>query len=193
MFTAGALEDFTFLGRGGEHVAISVDTGSASVLTPHLNYAFVQLFGPSTNLLAQASNTVAQQIIGLVNVILPVDGTYTVAVRAPANHSASTGNYLVTVWDATPTIASLVVNQQEYGQIKTPFSVDQWNFSAPAGEQVQFNLINVASPGVAFNLSGPSGWVGFSNLVTSSSLVTLPFAGNYTLTAFGTGGASGFA
>jgi RHS repeat-associated protein len=190
---AGAFEEFTFLGRSGEHVAISVDTGSASVLPPPLTYAFVQLFDPSMNLLAQASNSVPQQIVGLLNVILPVDGTYTVAVRAPATQSASTGNYLVTLWDATPNVASLVVNQQEYGQITTPFSVDEWNFSAPADEQVQFNLINAAAPGIAFDLSGPNGWVGFSNLVTSSGLVTLPYGGNYTLTAFGTRGAYGFA
>ncbi len=190
---AGALEEFTFLGRSGEHVAVSVDTGSASVLPPPLTYAFVQLFDPSTNLMAQASNTVPQQVVGLVNVILPVDGTYTVAVRAPANQSASTGNYLVTLWDTTPRIASLVVNQQEYGQITTPFSVDQWNFSASADEQVEFSLINAAAPGIAFDLSGPNGWVGFSNLVTSSGLVTLPYDGNYALTAFGTGGAYGFA
>ena len=160
---AGALEGFTFLGRSGEHVAITVDTGSASVLPQPLSYAFVQLLDPSTNLLAQASNTVPRQIIGLLNLILPVDGPYTVAVRAPGNYSASTGNYLVTVWDATPTVAALVVNQQEYGQITSPFAVDEWNFSAVANEQVQFNLINLSSPDVAFNLSGPNGWVGFLN------------------------------
>ncbi len=184
---AGALDEFTFFGRGGEHVAISVDTGSAGVLPPQLNYALVQLFDPSTNLVAQGSNTVAQNIVGLPNIILPVDGTYTVAVRAPANHSASTGNYLVTVWDATPTVASLVVNQQANGQIATPFSVDEWNFSATAGQQIRFDLINVSGPGAAFILNGPSGWSGFSNLVTSSSLLTLPSSGGYSLTAYGTG------
>jgi len=193
LFAAGELEDFTFLGRSGEQVVITVDTGSASVPPPSLNYAFVQLFDPSTNLLAQASNTAPQQVVALLNVILPVDGLYTLAVRAPANQSASTGNYLVAVWDATPSIASLVVNQQEYGQTTSPYAVDEWNFSASAGEQVQFNLINVSSPGVAFNLSGPNGWVGFSNQVASSDLITLPYTGNYTLTAFGTGGAYGVA
>src|ERR1035441_5962417 len=58
---------------------------------------------------------------------------------------------------------------------------------------MQLNLITVAALGVAFTLGGPNGWIGFSNLVTSSSLVTLPYAGNYTLTAFRTGGAYGFA
>jgi RHS repeat-associated protein len=190
---AGALDDFTFFARGGDYVTILVDTGSASVPSPPLKYALVQLFDPSSNILAHASNTVAQQIVGLTNIILPVDGTYTVAIRAPLNQSASTGNYLVTAWDAPPRIASLVVNQQAYGQITTPFTVDQWNFSASAGEQVEFNLLNAGAPGVAFNLIGPQGWVGFSNLATSSSLVTLPYSGNYLLTAFGTGGAYGFA
>jgi len=190
---AGALEHFTFLGRGGEHVVISVDTGSASVPSPSLNYAFVQLLDPSANVVAQASNTVPQQIVGLLDVVLPVDGIYTVAVRAPANYSASTGNYLVAVWDATPTVASLVLNQQEYGDLMSPFSVDEWTFAAGANDQVQFELLNVSSWAMGFTLSGPNGWVGFSNLLASSGLITLPYSGNYLLTAYGTGGAYGIA
>src|SRR5208337_53174 len=132
---------------GGEHVAIVVDTGSASVLPPSLNYAFVQLLDPSANLVAEASNSIPQRMVGLPNVILPVDGTYTVAVRAPANYSASTGNYLVTLWDATPNVAALVINQPANGQIATPYSVDQWNFSAAAGQQITFDLLNTSAPG----------------------------------------------
>ena len=90
-------------------------------------------------------------------------------------------------------MASLVLNQQENGQIVTPYSVDQWDFSVTAGQQVAFDLVNESSPGVAFGMTGPNGWVGFTNLVSSSGLVTLPYAGNYALTAQGTVGAYGIA
>ena len=184
---AGALEDFTFLGRGGEQVVISVDTGSASVPSPSLNYAFVQLLDPSANVVAQASNAVPQQIVGLLDVVLPADGIYTVAVRAPANYSASTGNYLVAVWDATPTVNALVMNQPVNGRVQNPYSIDQWNFSAVAGQQVRFNLINVSASGLAFDFTGPNGWGAFTNQTSSSDLITLPYSGGYTITAHGTG------
>jgi RHS repeat-associated protein len=190
---AGALDEFTFFGRGGQFVTVTVDTGSGNVLSPQINYAQVQLLDPSTNLLAQASNSVAGATVALISVQLPVDGTYQVRVHAPANQPASTGNFLVTVWNVTPNVLSLVLNQVANGQITTPYSVDQWDFAASANQQVSFDLVNLAAPGVAFDLKGPNSWNGFSNLVASSSLVTLPTSGNYTLTAHGTGGAYGIA
>ncbi len=186
---AGALDAWTFFGRAGQRVAVAVDPDNASVLPPPLNFAYVQLLDPMTNLLAQASNTVPQQVVVITGVTLPMDGIYTVVVRAPANALSSTGNYLVAVWDAPQNVASLVVNEQVHGLIQTPYSVDQWNFSAAAGRQIQFDLANVSAPGLAFNLSGPNGWSGFSNLTASSDLITLPSSGGYTLTAYGTGGA----
>jgi hypothetical protein len=186
---AGALADWTFFGRAGERVAVAVDTGSANILAPQLDFASVQLFGPSSNLLAQASNTVSGQLVLLNGVTLPADGTYSVQVRPPANHASSAGNYQITVWDVTPVVESLVINQQVNGLIATPYSVDQWNFSGAANQQITFDLLNTSAPGVAFNLSGPNGWVGFTNLASSSGLITLPSSGGYTLTAYGTGGA----
>jgi hypothetical protein len=88
-------------------------------------------------------------------------------------------------------VRSLSLNQPEYAQITTPYSVDQWNFSARADEQIQFKLLNASSPGVVFTLSGPNGWGGFTNLTSSSGLVTLPYDGAYSLSAIGTGGAYG--
>jgi hypothetical protein len=190
---AGALDEFTFFGRGGQLVTVAVDTGSGNVLPPRINYAEVQLFDPSTNLLAQASNSVAGAAVALTSVQLPIDGTYRVRMHAPANQPASTGNYLVTVWDATPNVLSLVLNQVASGSINTPYSVDQWNFTASAAQQVTFDLVNLSSPGVVFDFNGPNGWNGFSNLVASSGLITLPYSGNYTITAQGTGGGYGIA
>jgi RHS repeat-associated protein len=185
---AGALDEFTFFGRGGQLVTVAVDTGGGNVLPPQINYADVQLLDPSSNLLSQASNTVAGAAVALTSVKLPTDGTYLLYVHAPANQSSSTGNYLVTVWDATPNVLSLVLNQMASSRINTPYSVDQWNFSAGAAQQVTFDLVNLTAPGVAFDFNGPNGWNGFSNLMASSGLITLPYSGNYTITAHGTGG-----
>jgi RHS repeat-associated protein len=188
---AGSLAAWTFFGRAGESVKVVVSTGGADVLAPPLNYAFVQLFDPLTNTLAQASNTIAAQQVVLPAVTLPADGTYTVLVRAPGNHSTSTGNYLLTVWDATINNRTLVLNQPANGRLATPYTLDQWSFTATAGQQVQFQLLNVSAPGIGFDLIGPGGWIGFSNLIASSGLVTLPASGNYLLTAHNTGGAYG--
>src|ERR1043166_2330790 len=185
----GELDEWTFFGRAGHNVTIAVDTGSGAVLTPKLGYADVRLVGPTNNILAQASNTVANQTVALTDVALPADGIYKIQIRAPANHPSSSGNYQVTVWEVSPDIASLTLNQTHYGNIETPYSVDRWTFSAVAGQQVQFDWINASASGVAFGLRGPNGPVGFTNLVGDSGLINLTTSGNYTLTAHGTGGA----
>ena len=187
--TAGVLDEFTFFGRAGQLVAVAVDTGSAAILDPKLNYAEVKLLDPSTNLLCLASNSVAGATVLLSNVPLTKDGTYRVRVRAPADYPASTGNFQVTVWNVTASVKTLALNQTANGRISNPYDLDQWNFSASAGTQIRFNLLNVSSPGVAFDLTGPTNWVGFSNLAASSELINLPASGGYRLTAHGTGGA----
>ena len=186
--SAGQIDDWTFFGRNGETVTIAVDTGSSSVFTPQLSYAEVRLLGVSSNLLMRSSNSIARQTVTLANAPLLADGIYRVQVRAPINQPSSSGNYLVAVWEVTPDVAPLVLNQTMNGRIETPYSVDRWTFSAMAGQQVRFDLINASAPGVNFSLRGPGGVVLFTNLVNDSGLVNLPADGGYTLTAFGTGG-----
>jgi len=77
----------------------------------------------------------------------------------------------------------VVLNDTAHGRNDTPYSAEYWTFSAMAGQQIQFQLVNASEPGVAFDLDGPAGWNGFSNLVNNSGLVNLPFDGVYTLTA----------
>ena len=127
----------------------------------------------------------------LNDVTLPADGTYTIAVNAATSHVASTGNYVVAAYDVTANVQSLNVNQTIAGTVTTPYSIDVWNFSAAANTQVQFDLLAESASGLAFTLTGPNGYSGFTNLTGSSMLVTLPTAGTYTLTAQGTGGAVG--
>jgi hypothetical protein len=85
------------------------------------------------------------------------------------------------------------MNQQHLGLIENPYSVDRWTFSATAGQQVRFNLVNVSLPGVVFTLRGLEDWIGFENRIADSDLITLPHTGGYTLTARGTGGSYGIA
>ena len=98
---------------------------------------------------------------------------------------------MVAAYDVTPNVQSLNVNQTTTGTVATPYSTDQWTFSAAANTQVQFNLLAESASGLTFSLTGPNGFTGFANLTGSSALVTLPTSGTYTLTAQGTGGATG--
>jgi hypothetical protein len=91
----------------------------------------------------------------------------------------------------TANVQSLNVNQTITGIVANPYATDQWTFSATASTQVKFDLLAQSAGGLNFSLTGPSGFAGFTNLTGSSTLITLPTAGPYTLTAQGTGGATG--
>src|SRR5439155_14412877 len=171
-----------------QNVTVLVDTGSGNVLSPQLAYAEVRLVEPLGNLLARGSNSVAREVVSLNDVLLPADGSYRIQVRAPSDQPASTGNYLLALWEVTTDLGSLVFNQPVNGRIETPYSVDRWTFSAVAGQQVLFDFINASGPGVGFDLRGPNGWTGFSNLAEDSGLVSLPFSGGYSLNAHGISG-----
>ena len=191
---AGELDDWTFFDRGGDSVTISLDTGSGAAggpIAPQLQWAQVQLLDSSNHVLASTSSTAAGAILTLNNVMLPADGTYTIAVNAASSHTASVGNYVVAAWDVTANVQSLNVNQQTTGTVATPYSKDQWTFTASANTQVQFILVAESASGLNFSLTGPNGFTGFTNITGSSMLITLPTSGTYTLSAQGTGGATG--
>ena len=183
---SGQVDDWTFYGQAGQTVAIVVDTGSQGTLNPlqpALNFAQVQVLDPSGTVMASGSNTQAGADVALTGITLTANGTYTVSVQAPASQSGSTGNYLMTEWDATVHSNALNLDETVNGQVSSPYSADQWNFSAVAGEQVQFNLVNSSSSALAFDLTGPNGVTVFADQTTSSGLLALPTAGQYTLTA----------
>ncbi len=94
---------------------------------------------------------------------------------------------MISAWDVTPNVQSLNLNQTETGTLITPLSVDEWNFAAAAGTQVQFNLEGISTTGVEFTLTGPAGYVAFSDSTASSGLINLPNSGTYTLTVQATG------
>jgi RHS repeat-associated protein len=74
---------------------------------------------------------------------------------------------------------ALVLSQQSVGYLQTPSN--RWTFTGSAGQQVRLRAHNATAPGVAYTLTGPSGWVGFSYVSADSDLVSLPFSGTYNL------------
>lgn len=185
----GELDEWTFYGRKGGSVAVLIETGGPETQPPQLGFAVTEVIDPFDRTVATGTNAILGEKLILADVPLLHDGSYRVRVRAPDSRATGTGNYLITVLDLTPDESPLVLNQTTYGSIETPLSVDRWTFSAAEGQQVQFKLKNASSPGVAFTLRGPNGWIGFSNLVHVSELISLPISGAYTLTAFSPNGA----
>ena len=123
----------------------------------------------------------------LNHVPLQADGVYTIQVQARTGQAAATGNYVVTAWNATTNEFALNFAQTEIGNIVTPATTDDWDFSATAGQQVQFQMVNAAT-GICFQLTGPNGFVAFDGLRGDSPVVTLPSSGSYVLTAYSTDG-----
>ncbi|MCY2954337.1 MAG: DUF6531 domain-containing protein [Planctomycetota bacterium] len=189
--TAGELDEWQIFGRAGRSMTIVVNPGGSGSPVPQpLNWAEIQLLDSANNVLGTATSTSPGAIVMLSDMTLPADGTYKIRIRASSGHTSSTGGYLVTAWDATPAISTLNVNQITIGNIGTPFSVNRWNFSASAGQQVRFDLKTSVS-GLAFSLLGPNSYSGFTDIETDSPLITLPSSGTYTLVAHGLNGAIG--
>src|SRR5262249_16166481 len=127
----------------------------------------------------------------LQQIALPADGTYHLQVQAAPGHSSNTGNYVIVVFDATMSTAQVNLNQTVFGQLPSPYAVNQWTFSAQANDQIQFNLGSAVGAGFVFDLAGPNNYVGFTGLSGNSGLITLPSSGTYTLTARSVHGAQG--
>ncbi len=183
---AGEQDEWTFLGRAGEAVAIQVNPGATAQpapLAPTLDFARVRLIDPAGNFVATAMSSVAGQLVFVPAVSLTVDGTYRVQVSATPDHSGNIGNYVLTVWDATVDTHPFVLNQQVTGLLESHFSADNWTFSAIANQQVQFHLLGAASTDIRFQLTGPNGFVGFIDLNADSGFVNLPTTGSYVLQA----------
>ena len=85
----------------------------------------------------------------------------------------------------------MLLGQNTNGSINTPFDIQNWTFSALAGEQVELHINNETSSGLLYSLSGPNGFVGFTNLTGDSPLVNLTQNGAYTLSVQGLNGATG--
>ncbi len=101
------------------------------------------------------------------------------------------GNYVRDfVANAPVSTFALTPNQVVHGQLSSRFSVDRWTFTGQVNQQIQLNVV-AADAGVTFELKGPNGAVIFSNLASSSQLLSLPDTGSYVLTASARQSASG--
>jgi RHS repeat-associated protein len=190
--TASQVDNWTFFGRAGQSITVVVNTGTAGSLTPllqpYLNLAQVSLVDANSNVLATNHNTQSGTDVTLAGVSLPADGVYTVQVQGVGG---STGNYEIAATDSTTRTMPLNVNETVNGLIDNPYRIDLWTFSAAAGQQVQFNLVNEANPGVVFDLTGPNGYTAFTGRSSSSAPITLPALGSYVLKAYSTQGQTG--
>ncbi len=193
--SAGAADDWTLYGQSGHAVNLSVDPGSGAVgspVSPSLQWAELQLISPTGATLATVNSGSANSILNLSNVILPASGNYTVVVRAASAQSSSTGNYALSAFDVTPiNRGQIIANQQQVGDIATPYAQDQWNLTVAAGSQVQLTLAAGSSAGLLYTLTGPGGYVGFSGVTAGTSQITLPDSGTYLLTVQGAGASTG--
>jgi RHS repeat-associated protein len=192
----GATDNWTFFGRAGQTVTIVANTGAVSSnvpLPPTLDHAQLTLVDPGGQVVATASNSQTGADARLSGVVLTADGTYKVEVQAPPAQAASAGNYDLTVWDATPRVSPLSFGQTQHGTIDTPYRVDQWRFTASAGEGVQFHLVAATSAAIQFALTGPSGYTVFSGASASSGLISLHATGSYVLSVSTTGPTGAYA
>jgi RHS repeat-associated protein len=190
---AGATDDWTFYGTANESITAQFNPGSSGAypaLPPFLNWGQVTLLDASGNSLASATSASSGAIASISDFILPANGIYTIEVQAPSAHVSSTGNYVLGVFNVTPNVAPLPINQQETGEIGGAYGVDQYDFTCSAGQQVKLDMIN-SSGGVEFDFTGPGGYTAFTNLSSSSGLITLPSTGSYILTAHGDGASGG--
>jgi len=191
---AGNVSEWTLFERGGRALSISVNPGtggSPAPIAPQLQWVRVQLLDPSGNVLGSAESASAGAMAKLSSVPIPVDGIYKIRVSAANGHASATGYYVLNGWDAAPSVFALNLGQQTTGKIVTPTGVDQWNFSAMAGQQVRLQGTGNSKSGIAFSLTGPEGYVAFQGRTGDSPLIDLPASGSYTLSVYGLNGATG--
>jgi hypothetical protein len=189
----GELDEWTFYGRAGETLVVAVNTGPGGAfapVAPQIGYAEVLVLDPGGQVIGSATSTASNQIVTATGLTLPADGQCRVHVHAPADHSTASGNYTVAVWDAITRQFPLALNQQQAGTLPTPYSEDRWTFAASANQIIQLVPLGSAGASVKYDLYGPNGWVGFTNINYPSGPITLPESGSYTLIARGQGGSS---
>ena len=155
-----------------------------------MNWGQATLLNASGNPLATASSASSGAIASISGFPLPASGIFTIQVQSTNSGSTSTGNYVLSVYNVTPSVSSLTVNQSYTSTIGSAYGIDQYNFTGNAGQQVQLHVVN-SSGGIDFDLTGPGGYTAFTNLSSDSTLETLPSTGSYVLTAHGNGASGG--
>jgi RHS repeat-associated protein len=184
--TPGELDEWTLYARAGKSVTIELNPGTAGnnpAITPVLQWATIQLLNSSNQIVATSSNSTSGTVIRLTGVQIPTDGTYRLRVFASSGHVASTGNYTISLFDATSTLRSLNLSQVVSGNITSPYAEDRWTFTADDKTSLRFDFRNSSVSGFSFRLLGPNNSVPIPETSEDSPIVTLPYPGTYTLIA----------
>jgi YD repeat-containing protein len=180
------MDVWTFFARAGRTITVELNPGLAGLpapAQPYLDYGRVELRDAGDVVLEVAENGSPQEMARISGFTVPEDGLYKVVVCSPTAMPTKSGNYMLALWDVTIRERPLQVNQPCVGSLEFAYAVDRWSFSAAAGTLMQLQVTNQSGPPVYFTLTGPNGWVGFSNLTSSGDLVSLPYDGRYALLA----------
>ena len=188
---SGQLDQWTFFGRAGQVYTVLVDPGTGSGVPPYLNLVEATVMNTNGVVLATGTNSSSGTPVLLSNIAITNDGNYGIQVYASPVSPNRTGHYMVTIWQTTPNVMPLPLGQVVSGSIRSPYSLDQWTFGAVSNSLVRFHLVNLSGAGVGFDLTGPNGWIGFTNLTADSSFITLPASGNYSVLAHSLNGQYG--
>src|SRR6185312_6676728 len=81
--TSGQHDHWSFSGRAGTPITITLDPGSSAVggpIAPQLAWGQVQLLDSANHVIASADGTTGGLPLALSNLSLPADGTYTIVV-----------------------------------------------------------------------------------------------------------------
>jgi len=180
---SGSPVSWAFFARAGDSLVLRLEMAGSALPSPPLNFATLQVTDPGGHLLALVTNATAQVGVTLQLPQLAVDGLYTVSVASPEKPGANLGYFAITFWDNPTHSENLTPSQIMRGAIANAFESDTWVFTAQANDVVRFRLLNRSASAVIFNLLGPAGWIGFTNLSTDSDFLTLPTSGKYALIA----------
>lgn len=190
----GEVDEWTFDGIVGQQISIIADPGdgiSFLPFAPTLGQVRVELVSPSGAVISAGENSAANEVARMNGIRLAESGIYRVRVAAASSTPDGTGNYRITLADASLDIAPLVFNTRELGEIESLYSVDQWTFSGTTNQVIEFDFLNATFAGIGFTLSGPDGWVGFENESGDVPLLTLPADGSYVLSVDSAGQGTG--
>jgi RHS repeat-associated protein len=190
----GEVDEWTFFGRSGRAVTLFAnpgDIGSPLPISPTVGHIRVEILDPTGIVLASGVSGMSGETVELTGTELPGDGTYRIRVSAPPALPDLTGNYLLSVYNASVDVRPLVFNQREIGVVESPYSIDRWAFAGSADQLVQFDLISSNTAGLKFSLTGPNGWAGLVDQATDSVPFTLPADGMYVLEAVTNGEGTG--
>ncbi len=188
----GQVDEWTFYARAGDAFGLRVE-GAVANITPALNWTQVDVLAPDNTVLASASNvaTGSGSAFELLGITVPVEGTYRVRIKAPGAQPSATGWYTINAWGSTRHEFPLVLGDRVTGMIEGPYAEDHWVFSGRAGQQVRQFRLAADSSSLVLSLTGPNGFVGFTDLAAHSGLINLPEDGEYRLVARGLAQATG--